>query len=1301
MDISKLQPILNKESALKTANARELEQAPQDVLQRYQTYALTHVPLGETSKQLANLQRVITKNKTCAIGTIVGPYGYGKTSTAVHLWNELRQREILTVPPFLWVNLQQLVDAVYYWTKFEFGLGPAAYLGPLNELYEHYAGTGLERVGTALDLETARDWFEKGLLNLDLRPQDVVTFFSEVSELAQRAGYQGLAIFTDELQATVAEYKPSRDQFFNDLFQLVKDTLGRSGNWAMINSMDDDTEGIISRIRSDLLQRMQHSALYFRVEEVYDRRQYPTELWQAFAERFGFDGNEVIRPETLESIGQIASRRDLGAGPRMVTNALSLAVGHYEQSQTPYTPLHFVNDFLDGLVKFDQRGKFPAAVKKALENVEVAASEPLQNVVKLLAAYPAGCSEEILARFELGDAFSAFPPLARKELIVRRAEGHTLRYLLEEDRPPEQIEQRLTQEFVARYAPGLKYAQMAAAGFLDRVLLEETFRGDWKAGKRSNCQRGNVKYQIQELTGTFDPRYPQRKLTLAIASTAQSPAPDWEKLNPDADVELRFEFNYGLLAAEPSQLLIAPERPNVAVFQYNLNAVMDKEDAQKILPDMFFDYYNADQITPQLTLALVQYMFNHSGNLPDNVNRVRAVAAPLRQFALTLLLGEKLRVNRDEFASGMVGYERIKDLFRAQCQLLYPHYQTLMKGRGWQQQLQQYNYALERVINEEGVAVARGRRPWETTKEDVADAFTVPNRSLTRLETLLDGLEDLIIKEEYSGRQASSPVRLRFQLHPLEEQWLEELETSDETAYYEGMQAPAIHAIELIRRTQAHGYTLEEVQEVMGLLESRQFVTFDRRDNMLIRRIDNITEIKEQVEAELICLTESIDRLEQAVAEFDRNRFPLHELRDRLEAVGIREEAEALRRDIRRYEATVKSFSASRATDRREKYLQEVGILRNLVQTGVPQWLSRPFVPSPLQDLLEQQRQNYAGAFETTLREVRELSLEGSKTLQDQPESPLESLVLLQNLLPELRRASERLKTRLQGYTDIREDMDAWRRLIEQATDFGTQAQMITEMYGSNRWEQAVSALLNKAREQMTANPLTLPSLHRDIGQQLAELRQQLEDWIKNQQQNYEQQRQRYEQALNDVGNEARLRIPFNPNHPAESYDALVETVQGYLSHYFNDLQRHLNANLQRVRYATLVQQVDLTAVEEQVQATIEEVAQLQEQLTPDVLRDKARAESEVLQPLHTIFTKAQMVDTEMQRAFQKREPDESEAELMELLQTITMNGEIDLYSLIMHQLDQETDAIKFDQLVAQIQALFLKNQVGIRIRVL
>ena len=110
----------------------------------------------------------------------------------------------------------------------------------------------------------------------------------------------------------------------------------------------------------------------------------------------------------------------------------------------------------------------------------------------------------------------------------------------------------------------------------------------------------------------------------------------------------------------------------------------------------------------------------------------KAVAGFLRQYALTLLLGEtRLQAGNDEFvSSAMVGHERVRELFKNQCQTLYPDYKTLMVGSRWLQDLQQYKSALERVVNEDGVSVARGRRPWETTKKDKAEPSVSLNTAL-------------------------------------------------------------------------------------------------------------------------------------------------------------------------------------------------------------------------------------------------------------------------------------------------------------------------------------------------------------------------------------------------------------------------------------------------------------------------------------------------------------------------------------------------------------------------------------------
>lgn len=1300
MEANKLHPVLTKESILKTANANELAQAPQDVLQRYQTYALTHVPLGETSKQLANLQRVITENKTCAIGTIVGPYGYGKTSTAVHLWHELRGKQILAIPPFQWVNLQQLVSAVYHWIRFEFDQGPKQFLHPLAELYDRYGEQGFERLGDKLDEETKREWFEQGLLNLELRPEEVVRFFSDACDLCQQAGYSGLAIFTDELQVTVADYKPSRDQFFNDLFQIVKDTLDRPGNWALVMSMDDGTEGIISLRRADLTQRMQRSALYFRVRDVYNRRDYPKELWAAFEKRFGFDGRDVILPETLESIGQIAAREDLGAGPRMVTNALSLAVKHYEAHRKAYTPLNFVDAFLADLVLFDQRGKFKTAVKKALDNRDVQSKEANQNVIKLLAAFPAGCPDGTLSQFNLLDNFQAFPPLARRDLIVGLAEGHTLRLLLEDDRPPEQIEQRLIQEFMARFAPVKKYADMAASGFLKYILLSDTFSGNnWKTGRASEVRSGQTAYQLQPLIGTFDKAYPQRDVTLAVTAVRQSAAPSWKKFNSDADIEIRFELNYELPPTEPGQLLVSSDRPDVAVFQFNLQTTLPGA-ARNILPEVLFEYYPPERMTPLLCLGLLYYMSENSGDTAADKNRIRAVANPLRQYVLMALLGEHLMVQPEQFMSSMVGHDRIKELFKAQCRALFPNYKTLITSSTWQQNVQQYNYALERIVNDEGVAVARGRRPWETTKNKAADAFRIPKLSLTRLETLLDGLSDLIEKEEYSGRQADSPIRLRFHLHPLETEWLEMLDSSRETGRHNGMTVPALYAVELLRQTQEQGYKAEEVQAVLSLMQTRQFVAFDQRQGLLLRSVDAIDDLQAAVQEQFDTLKAMIGQLEAHIPEFDSSRFPLSDMEHKLAEAKARDELEILKNEIRQRISTIQNFAHSRASSRQEEFALEIKKLHRIIEQGVPDWLSKPYTESPLKEILEKQRHQYTGAYEATLREIRLLATEATTSLQQLPNASIDKLLVLQIALPELRKNVEKLNTRRRSYDDHKDDLNAWRQVVEQANALQLRAQAVSQKYGTTQWDDLVSDFWQRQQAQLT-NPLTIATSHHEFQRQLAEVEHTLNSWLENQRDDFERQRSRYEAALAQAGLSSSLRIPFDQQRPEESYSALADTVYQEISRHLVGLQNKLNQVLQKTRYAMQVQQVDLANVESNTRNALQALDQLRKQLIPALLRDIERAEREVLQPMGGFGQQYENLATAVQRALQKQPPSSSEKHLLELLQANGGQGEVDLYGLIMLMLDQEEQSVELTELMDNLRGLFQKNQIGMRIRLL
>ncbi len=1296
MDITKLRHILNKESILITANARELGQAPQDVLERYRHYALTHVPLGDTTKQLKNLEKVLIENQHCAVGAIVGPYGYGKTSTAVHLWKELRDRKILAIPPFLWVNLSELMDAVYHWLKFEFSLGPKACIEPLDKLYERYRQSYKDEIFRKIDPEVAQELLDRGSLVLEIRPDDVVAFFRDASNLCEEAGYNGMAVFTDELQATLAQYKPSRDEFFAHLFQIVKDIQGLEGNWALIISMDEDTEGMITLRRQDILTRLQHSALYFRVKDVYNRREYPAELWAAFEQRFGFEGKEVISIYTLDSIGQVAARNDLGAGPRMVTQVLALAVKSYEKSGQAYTPAQFVDDFLAGLVLFDQQGKFPTAVKKALDNDLVRSSEINKQVVKLLAAYPMGCSDTTLTAFELLEAFQAFPSLARKELIIQLAGGPTLRYLAEEVVVIENIAQRLTNEFVSRFSPGKVYAARAAEGLLAQVITTPTFTG-WKGDNPKEVDVNGIKYQSVRFQGSFENSYPDRVISVLVAAVPQSPVPMWKKNNQDADIELRFELNFSVLNTEPGRLIVSPDCPDIAIFQLNMMAV-NHDEATRILPKFLFEYYTPERWDSLLTLSLMDHLYKNRGDLPEEQNRINAVIQPLRQYALLVLLGEQLETVSPGFESRMVGLDRIKDLVKKQCQQLYPGYKTLITSSKWQNNLQQYTHAIQRFMSQGELSIARGRHPWKATKEEVADAFAIPGRRLTNIEPLLESLKDLIIKEEFSGRAASSEVTLRFRLHPLEERWLKELDNSQETVKRNGLDVPSIPSEVLMWEAKKEGYTYLEAGEVLRLLKERGYVDLNRQ-NLLTRTVDAVDDLRDAVLDQLKNLEGQIRTLADALPDFDTSPYPVGKLHAKLMEAKERDQIEAVKVEVRQHTSTINSFAASRATKLKENIREEQERLHYLVRQGVPPWLKNAFDWSPLQDLLEKQRQDLASEYLALLEEISQLhqyTLSATHSIQG---STVEVLIGTYDALQDLSRQSKKLITRRESYTDRQDDFVAWRQVSKTAAEVDAEAYNACQVYGNAEFKALVDELWPSLHRRFEAQPLAFLSSHKAVSKEVEVHKQRIVQWLENRREEFDLQRQSYQKLLTEAGIQAELRVPFDREKPAESQAALMALIKESLDRHFGLLYSNLKNSLQIIRYSIQVQRLELSHAEARTHEALQLATKLREQIRIEIISDQKSFQGSILAPFVYLAEVEKKLEEEVQEAIQQRPAAGNELKLMKLLQPSGFGQEVDLRELIMRLIDQREGSVDLSALMNDLKSLFQKNLVDLHIK--
>jgi hypothetical protein len=1294
VDIAKLTPILNKESILKTANARELEQSPQDVLQRYTNYAMTHIPLGDTTKQLRELERVIVDNKHCAIGTIVGPYGYGKTSTAVHLWNELREQHILAIPPFLWINLAELMDAVYYWLRFEFTQGPKTFIEPLERLYDRYRESYKQEIFLRIGDEVAQELLERGALILEIRARDIVAFFSEASGICEQAGYKGMVIFTDELQQTLAQYKPSRDAFFADLFEIVKDVIGLEGHWAMILSMDNDTEGIITRLRADILARLQRSALYFRVRDMYNRREYPAELWSAFEQRFGFNGNEIISPYTLDSIGQIAARNDLGAGPRMVTQAFALAIKFYEKTDQPYTPIQFVNDFLAGQLLFDQLGKFPTAVKKALENNLIKNSEANQEVVKLLAAYPMGCSEKIMDVFGHLADFREFPPLARRELVMPVSGGYTLRYLAEDTLASENIVQRLTTEFASRFSPGKSYATRAAEGFLAQVVLQ-AFAG-WKSERGREVELGGTKYQTVILQGSPDPNYPERIVAVLVAAVPHSLAPTWKKTHEQADIELRFELNYNVTGAEPGRLIISPSNPQIAVFQLNILSV-NTEGASRIIPNYLFDYYPPEQWNSLLALSLIDYLFKNKGDVLDDQNRITSAIQSLRQYTLLVLLGEHLETASPEFASRMVGLDKIKDLLRKQCQQLYPRYKTLMTNSKWKENLQQYRFAIGRLKAQNELSIARGRRPYVATKEEVAETFAIPGRRLTNIEPLLENLKGLVVKEDFSGRTASSQVKLRFRLHPLEEDLLEQLDNSTEKVKRNGLEVPKLPAELMLRHAKKEGYTDAEVGEILFLLKERSFVDLDQHNN-LIRTVDAVDDLREAVQGQLKVLEDQVRTLADALPDFESGAYPLSKLRTQLEGAKDRDQLESVKADIRLHSSTLSAFAGRRKAVLVEDLRNERYNLHQLIKDGIPPWLRNPFGPSPLQDLLEKQRRDLASEYQALLDEIRMVHENSSIATRSSQGSLVEELIATYTALQDLTKQSRKLTTRLKSYQDRQEDFDAWRRVSSRAADLENEATNADQVYNNKSFKSDVDQLWASLRKRFEAQPLSFISGHRAVAREIEKQMQVIARWLDNRREDFDDQCLTYQQLLATAHIRAELKIPFDKERPADSQMALIVRVKDYVESYFVALYSKLKSSLQVIRYGSQVQNLCLTDAENRANHALQAAEKLKAQINFEVIGNSQQFKARIINPLNDLVEEEKKLAEEVQEATQQRPAHGRELRLLDLMQNGNAGQEIDLRELIIRLMDQKEEKVNLDALIHDLEALFQKNLVDIRI---
>lgn len=411
-----LQAILDKDVVVSTVSDEDLLTRPQEMESRYRYHVETFIPMGDVEDFGHRLIKQVQAAKAPK-GSLVAPYGYGKTSTLAFLWHMCEKQGMVAVPPFYCASWFDVLKATYGWVKYRLENSQPDLITDLDEIYGKYTTTTLEEmakwhaeehgIASRTALRLLNDLLEKGALVLKLTPANLLLFLDATANLVVRAGFKGLAVLVDEFQQYLSKEANLRRaaQEFRE-FVLGLDT--RATPLGVILVLPTYAESQVQELGQDILARLKKDKFYYRLQDIYTN-DFPARLWNRYMKAFelGEIAEEIIDAETLRAIGQILEREDLGEGPRTVIECFQQAITCYQDRGRSYTPINLIDDFLEAHIRFQaQVNKVKTVTRQALAS-EVVDTPEKKQAVRLLAAFPRGCPVDVQKEYDLYDAINS------------------------------------------------------------------------------------------------------------------------------------------------------------------------------------------------------------------------------------------------------------------------------------------------------------------------------------------------------------------------------------------------------------------------------------------------------------------------------------------------------------------------------------------------------------------------------------------------------------------------------------------------------------------------------------------------------------------------------------------------------------------------------------------------------------------------------------------------------------------------------------------------------------------------------
>lgn len=1301
--------VRKSEGIISTFEARSLETEPETVEDDYRRYADTHISLGDTGEFESKVYEKVAEGESPTKGYLYGKYGYGKTSTAVSIWHTLSENDIIAVPPFTMDSFAATMRATYGWMRYEFNNKAPGYVDDLEDIHERYLQQELQAVAKQkenqhdLDFDKLVAMFEEleeeNNLDLSINADTLIDFFDECTELALDAGFEALVVVGDEFQEYLnsADNETDAESRFRQLAFGLHSGAQIRDEFGLIISMPETTKSTFDSRAEDILNRLQRDNLVLNMQNVYGR-DFPVELWDRYADRFNISEqrHNIISEHALVATGEVCARNDLSNGPRTVMDIFRLALKQYRNSQKTFTALDLAEAFYEGEVRYQGSGtKIQSAIGDALDHSAVDTRDK-ETFLKLCAVFPEeGILDAVIENYGLGDARTDLSKQLHGEVIKVIADGYTLIDVTRRDGPEDIVRQLIRDFWRDHYRVSHGTATSAVHGLANHLLNREIFeakRGTldgWTNGGGDLNKLNETVYHDQ-LEGTFDTRYPKRRLSLGISDgDGDEIVGEHGSIGEhfgDPDLALNFVLKWEIGGEEAIKPHIKQESDREYTF------VLDGRQSFDELPEglsFLRDAMDPNAVTPFLMLALVQFLDDPGTELDaQQENRIESFQQSLLDQALKSLFDKEI-ISNAPFELRRAGKRAIESVFVNAMDDLYPDYHTVITSTQYKDVMADYADFLGTL---ETTSKRRGSDTLQETKSEVAERFGL------RRTSSFDGR----IRKHYTDlltieNDGADNYEVCTQLHPLEEDIIERIESSgrDELLLTEVEE----FALKL-------GYRDEEIDVISQFMQKRGIVGMNENGTALV--IEETDVAIEDVKQTLEKCRERVETIEH----LDPDRVPdetpqtLESIEDKmsqvnpengekLETMKVKAEHELNRLGEtgellhKHYKSACEDVKTEAERERRSLIPDN---LKNEITSGV-QFVgglndARTELLSEFRDLksdLSEIIESLGGA----LREHDNASLEDARTLHDRVEEARKSIDKVSERVDELEEYADELK-RWRTFTDkagnVKEDIKDYSRTFDKS---------IGE-------EDDIEDFIGQVAERLASDPLDALTNREVFEERL--------DHIEESYQNRREERREVfdakQSTLNGILKEAtggragRLRETFDVKEPEESRRRLLEDFKNeYKSQVTDHANDMLDNALNEVEYARIVSvEADTDADPNRVEEQIEQVKAQLRSLKSDLSRfsfTDIDSETDIGTAGAELLERAQDLQGEA-RAFRAQTAPGQE-EVRDLLDRVEENRGTDFKELLMEYHD-DGEEIEVDELLTRIEQLFKLNQIDIKI---